>query len=66
MILFADNTNLFISGKNLTETVTTLNQELCKLSNWFKVNKLPLNVKNTNYIVFRDKSQKKSEKSLKL
>ena len=58
MILFADDTNLFISGKNLTETVTTLNQELCKLSNWFKVNKLSLNVKKTNYIIFRNKSKK--------
>jgi len=58
MILFADDTNLFISGKNLTETVTKLNQELCKLSNWFKVNKLSLNVKKTNYIIFRNKSKK--------
>ena len=56
-ILFADDTNLFISGNNLTKTVTKLNQESCKLSNWFKVNKLSLNVKKTNYIIFRNKSK---------
>ena len=38
MILFADDTNLFIYGKNLTETFATLNIELCKQSKWFKVN----------------------------
>jgi len=30
----------------------TVNSELCKLSDWFKVNKLSLNVKKTNYILF--------------
>jgi hypothetical protein len=58
MILFADDTNLFISGENLIETVTTLNCELCKLSNWFKVNKLSLNIKKTNYMIFHNRRKK--------
>jgi hypothetical protein len=58
MILFADDTNLFISGENLIETVTTLNCELCKLSNWFKVNKLSLNIKKTNYMIFQNRRKK--------
>ena len=59
MILIADDTYLFLYlGKILTETVTTLNQELCKLSNWFAVNKFSLNVKKTNYSTFRKKNKK--------
>ena len=45
MILFADDTNLFLSGPNLNDICTRLNTELCKLSRWFKLNKLSLNVK---------------------
>ena len=45
MILFADDTNLFLSGPNVNDICTRLNTELCKLSRWFKLNKLSLNVK---------------------
>ena len=51
-ILFADNTNIFYSGKNLYTVFDTLNLELAKLSTWFKVSKLSHKVKKTNYIIF--------------
>ena len=51
-ILFADDTNIFFSDKNQIFVFDTLNKELDNLSVWFKINKLSLSVKKTNYIVF--------------
>ena len=44
-LLFADDTNVFVQGKNIVNLVRTMNEELCKLSDWMDVNKLSLNVK---------------------
>ena len=51
-ILFADDTNIFVKGKNLTEIVNIFNVELSKLSDWFSANQLSLNVQKTNCIHF--------------
>ena len=42
-VLFADDTNIFCSERNLTDLQLTLNRELGKLFVWFSVNKLSLN-----------------------
>jgi len=55
MILFADYTNLFLSGPNLGDICTQLNLELKKLSWWFKLNKLSLNISKTHFVIFRSK-----------
>ena len=55
-VLFADDTNIFCSERNLTDLQLTLNRELGKLFVWFSVNKLSLNVSKTNYILFRNRS----------
>lgn len=44
-ILFADDTNLFISGTNIDDLCTKINDELKNVSKWLKVNKLSLNIK---------------------
>ena len=51
-IMFADDTNLFFSHKDCHCLEKVINDELSKISNWFKLNKLSLNIKKTNYIVF--------------
>lgn len=51
-ILFADDTNLFYSGKDIWQVMQCINAELLKLSEWFRANKLSLNVKKTNFILF--------------
>ena len=53
LIMFADDTNLFFSGNDLITLTNTVNQELALLSRWFKLNKLSLNIKKTNYMLFR-------------
>ena len=55
-ILFADDTNLFYSGKDIKELCSVVSIELDKLCKWFQVNKLSLNTSKTNFIVFTNKS----------
>ena len=47
-ILFADDTNIFFSQKNEQYIMNTLNNEMEKLSDWFRANKLSLNVEKQN------------------
>ena len=50
-ILFADDTNIFATGKNLTELTNMLNTELAKINQWIQCNRLSLNIEKTNYII---------------
>ena len=51
LILFPDETNLFMSHKDPVYLAASLNSELNKLSAWFKANKLSLNLKKTNFVI---------------
>ena len=51
-ILFADDTNLFYSANSLKDLEETINTELTHLSEWFKSNRLSLNIDKTCYILF--------------
>jgi len=51
--LFADDTTIFCSGKNWVDLIVLINQEMDRVADWLKANKLSLNVKKTKYIVFR-------------
>lgn len=57
IILFADDTNLFISDSCLTNLILRANNELCNISTWFKLNKLSLNIKKTNFILFDSRNK---------
>ena len=48
LILFADDTNVFMSHKAPNCLLDKLNLEMDKLSIWFKANKLSLNHNKTN------------------
>ena len=54
-IIFADDTNIFYLDKDPVRLVNTINNELNKLTQWFKVNKLSLNVKKSNYMLFSNR-----------
>ena len=47
--MFADDTNLFIFDSNIETLFETMNEELRKLANLFKANKLSLNISKTKY-----------------
>ena len=54
-ILFADDTNIFLNGKNTDELVQCMNCELNKVVIWLAANKLSLNIKKTHFMIFRSK-----------
>ena len=53
-ILFADDTNLFSSGKDIRTLENNINNELLDISLWLKVNKLFLNIKRHTICYFAD------------
>ena len=38
-----------------------INCEILNLSNWFKANKLSLNIQKSNYVIFKTRQQKRDE-----
>ena len=49
--MFADDTNIFCSGKDPDQLSKDITIELQKLHVWFSVNRLTLNVAKTNYML---------------
>ena len=56
--LFADDTNLLYANKNLKSLEEIVNNELLKVSEWLNANKLTLNAKKSNYVIFRPYQRK--------
>ena len=56
-VIYADDTNIIIKGKDLSVLVQILNSELDVLSDYFKANKLKLNVDKTKMVCFYKKGQ---------
>ena len=57
-VLFADDTNVLYSLKNLKTLELIVNAELNNLFNWLTSNKLTLNIKKTNFVIFRPQQKK--------
>ena len=53
-LMFADDTNLFVSSLSLETLSIIANTVLAMLAKWFRQNKLSLNVNKTNYILFQN------------
>ena len=56
LILYADDTNIFLSHPDLNSLYRTMNTELTHITDWFRANKLSLNVSKTNYMLFSSKT----------
>ena len=56
-LLFADDTNIFLGGKNIENIIDVLNNELVKISEWLNVNRLSLNISKTHYVIFSMSNQ---------
>lgn len=48
--VFADDTNIYFSSKNLSHLEATLNHELKYVAKWMKYNRLALSISKTNFI----------------
>ena len=53
--LFADDTTVLHSDRDFINLTSMVNSELCKISAWFKSNRLTLNAAKSNYIIFGSK-----------
>ena len=56
-LLFADDTNLFISGVDINLLISKINGELEVIYTWLNANKLSLNIGKTNFMVFYPKNK---------
>ena len=56
--LFADDSNLFYSHKNLHSLEEKLNHELININEWLRANKLSLNVEKSNFVIFHPHQKK--------
>jgi len=66
LILFADDTNIFLSDANLDKLISTLNSELVRMSKWFAINRLSLNVSKTNFILFCNSRKRYDKYEIKI
>ena len=57
-ILFADDTNIFFSHKDFNLLPEILNSEMLKLTQWCRANKLSINFKKSNFMVFRPRQRR--------
>ena len=51
--IFADDTNVFASGKDLKALELQMNLELKKAKEWCDTNKLSINLKKTNFMIIK-------------
>ena len=51
-ILYADDTNVFYKHENIDMMCKIVSVEIDKLSTWFALNKLALNISKTNFMIF--------------
>ena len=56
-IHFSDDSNLFLSGKNIRVLEDNANSTLIEVSEWLNTNKLSLNVEKSNHVIFHPPQQ---------
>ena len=66
MVMYADDTTLYSTADTLHELEDNLNQDLVRVSNWVKDNKLALNVTKTKSIIFRSRYMRMSDPQMHL
>ncbi len=61
LLLFADDTCALDSDPNLTTLINRMNIELQKLTDWFLINKISVNITKCKYIIFHRNKTKIAE-----
>ena len=65
-VLFADDTHVFLHGKDLNKFIDTMQIELSKLNKWLLANKLTLNLSKTHIMVYYRAKHKNDKIKLRL
>ena len=64
--LYADDTYLAMSDKNLDSLEIRANKEISKIDLWLRKNKLPLNYSKSNYMIVNGNPKKTVDDNFKL
>ena len=59
-MLFADDTNIFFSHKDFKLLPEILNSDMLNLTQWCRANKLSINLKKSNFMVFRPRQRRQT------
>ena len=62
--MFADDTAVLAWNANLPEYVAQVNNELQKIANWLRSNRMAVNVSKTKFILFHTRGKKINEDEL--
>jgi hypothetical protein len=65
-ILFADDTTIYTSSSDIQYMYNVMNENLERLTDWFRANKLSLNITKTNYMLFSNASHIKKTQDLQI
>lgn len=65
-IIFADDTNIFYSHKDISILETHVNRQLAEINTWFKCNRLSINTSKTFYLVFTSNIRKQTNHDMKI
>ena len=60
-ISFADDTNVFLSGKNINNIIDKMNNDLKHFYTWTTVNRLTLNIDKTHYRIFSTRKKSRNQ-----
>jgi hypothetical protein len=64
--LFADDTNIFASSRNIQELETLMNTEISKVKEWCNSNKLSINFSKTNFMIVKSARKKDMQIDIKI
>jgi len=56
--LFADDTNLLYADRDINSLERVVNAELSKVQEWLVANRLTLNAKKSNFVIFHPHQKK--------
>ena len=57
-LFFADDSNMFLTGKDPDKLIKEMRTEMIKVVDWLNINKLSLNLKKTHFMIFQKQNQK--------
>ena len=65
-ILFADDTTVYLADPNINTVLNNMSIDLNALTEWFRANKLSLNIAKTNYMIFTNAPQNIPQHTLQI
>jgi len=65
-IIFADDTTIYATNKSLNQLVNHMTYDLSIIKDWFRANKLTLNLSKTAFILFKPNKRQNPDVDLNM